>query len=337
MGGQVVHGMLAASFVSTLIGMHLPGPGALWNEFEIRWKRPIRIGTELEITGTVRSVSASTNTLDLDITGAGTEDGAVFFEAKAKVTMIDQPSERPASEVAGKRILVTGASGDVGAQICARLSHAGAQVVAWGRNRERFERHGEWTRNVPFRSIDLSTGAALARAVEAELESGSIAGLVHAAGAMPEAHAFPDDGEALREHWRVSVEAFYEISRALLAQMAAQSVIVAVLSQYVFDQPPPKLAAYVSAKMALWGLIRSMALEYGPAGIRVNAVSPSMMNTAASVNVPLRTKQVESAKNPLRRMCEPEDVAEVVAFLCGPGAAFINGANIPVTGGASMP
>ncbi|MBF0245059.1 MAG: MaoC family dehydratase, partial [Planctomycetes bacterium] len=43
-GGRVVHGMLGASFVSTLIGMHLPGPGALWNRFDIRWKKMIRIG-----------------------------------------------------------------------------------------------------------------------------------------------------------------------------------------------------------------------------------------------------------------------------------------------------
>jgi NAD(P)-dependent dehydrogenase (short-subunit alcohol dehydrogenase family) len=97
------------------------------------------------------------------------------------------------------------------------------------------------------------------------------------------------------------------------------------------------MSAYISAKMGAWGLIKAMAVELGPKGIRCNAVSPGMINTPYTKDMPLRLKQVEAASNPLRRLCRVEDVAQVVGFLCGPGASFINGVNIPVTGGARMP
>src|SRR4051812_43826079 len=66
-GGQVVHGMLAASFVSTLIGVHIPGNGALWNAFEVNWRKMIRIGDTLRFTARVTAVQVATRTLDMEI------------------------------------------------------------------------------------------------------------------------------------------------------------------------------------------------------------------------------------------------------------------------------
>lgn len=337
MGGQVVHGMLAASFVSTLIGMEIPGNGALWNQFEIRWRKPIRIGTELNIIATVCAVTRSTQTLDLEIRAISTTDDKLYFEAKAKVTMMDEPSERQTGDVRGKRVLITGASGDVGFAIASRLAGEGATILAWGQDRERFAARPPFARSIAFRAVDLQDVEATRRAISAELSEGPISAYVHAAAAAHSLHSYVDSYESLKSHWKIGVESFYIVSSALVQQMPSQAMIVAVLSQAVYDAPPVKYAAYLSAKMALWGLVKSMAQEFGPRGIRVNAVSPSMMNTAYTADIPPRIKQIEAAKNPLRRMCEPVDVADAVAYLCGPGAAFVNGINLPVTGGANMP
>ena len=141
----------------------------------------------------------------------------------------------------------------------------------------------------------------------------------------------------LKEQWEINVGAFYQIAQRLISTIPSGGIIVQVLTQCVLDVPPPRWAAYASAKMAAWGLLRSMALELGPKGIRCNAISPSLMNTPFTRDVPLRMKQVEAASNPLRRLCTVEDVAKAVAFLCGPEASYINGVNLPVTGGAIMP
>ena len=97
------------------------------------------------------------------------------------------------------------------------------------------------------------------------------------------------------------------------------------------------MSAYVAGKLAASGLVKSIAAEFGPKGIRCNGLSPGLINTTLTRDVPLRIKQVEAAVNPLRRLCTPMDVADAVAFLCGPQATFINGVNLPVAGGARMP
>ena len=114
-------------------------------------------------------------------------------------------------------------------------------------------------------------------------------------------------------------------------------VIIAVLSQAMLDVPPPKLSAYVSAKLATWGLVRAYAAELGPKGVRCNAVSPGMMDTPYTREMPVRVKQVEAASNPSRRLCRPEDVADAILYLASSRAGFVNGVNLPVTGGARMP
>jgi len=148
--------------------------------------------------------------------------------------------------------------------------------------------------------------------------------------------ADPSNAEHLREHWAVSIEAFHQIASTVVPLMTSGGSIVTILTQSVYDVPAPRLSAYVSAKMALWGLTRSLAAEYGPKGIRCNAVSPGLINTPFTSDVPVRFKQIEEAGNPLRRLCTVADIANAVAFLCGPEGSFINGINLPVTGGARM-
>ena len=87
-GGQVVHGMLAASFVSTLIGVHIPGRGALWNSFEVNWRKIIRIGDTLTFEAQVSAIQTALNSLELEIMGLNDITGEVCLEGKARVTMI---------------------------------------------------------------------------------------------------------------------------------------------------------------------------------------------------------------------------------------------------------
>jgi len=87
-GGQVVHGMLAASFVSTLIGMEIPGAGALWNDFQISWRKMVRIGDTLKFTATISSVNASLDLIMLDIKGVGVENNELYLDGSAKVMVM---------------------------------------------------------------------------------------------------------------------------------------------------------------------------------------------------------------------------------------------------------
>ena len=98
----------------------------------------------------------------------------------------------------------------------------------------------------------------------------------------------------------------------------------------------PALAGYVSAKYALRGLLRELAIELAPAGVRVNAVAPSFVRTKLTAEVPERMIEFIKEKNPMHSLTTPEDVAEVIFFLCSEKAQALTGLHIPIAYGESI-
>ena len=101
--------------------------------------------------------------------------------------------------------------------------------------------------------------------------------------------------------------------------------------------PGPGFLAHSSAKAALDAFSRSLALELGPFGIRVNVVAPGLTLTDATAHQPAQMHEAIQARTPLRRLGEPEDVAGAVVLLCGDGARYVTGTYLPVCGGSQMP
>jgi len=339
----VVHGMFAASFVSTLIGMYLPGPGALWQSFQVNWRKSIRPGDLIRFDAKVASTHDSTKTIDLEVTGTKVGSGEVCLDGKGRVMIVEKEECKQEEQISLKdqRIIVTGASGELGAAVCRELAGHGARLIALGRNEERLSNLKVELGKTVERTyaFDLKDANRLTAAVDEVTADGAVFGLVHvAAPSLTNLDVIaPEMASALQEQWHLNVLVFHQIVERLARIMPRGASIVHVLTQYVIDAPPAKLAHYVSAKSAALALVKSMALELGPKGIRCNAVSPGMMNTAYSKDVPLRIKQTEAAGNPLRRLCSVQDVAKGISFLLGPEAAFINGINLPITGGGRMP
>jgi 3-oxoacyl-[acyl-carrier protein] reductase len=112
--------------------------------------------------------------------------------------------------------------------------------------------------------------------------------------------------------------------------------IINILSAYVLNTPPEKIAFYITAKYALLGLTRSSAVELVKYGITVNAISPGLMETDLSGYLPRKYLEVYASRHPMKRMTQPSDVADAAAYLISDGAAFLNGVNIPVNGGESF-
>jgi len=382
-GGQVVHGMLAASFISALIGMKIPGPGALWNTFQVNWREMIRIGDTLRFSATISATNSDLNLLVLKIVGCDIKDtNKVFLDGIAKVMLIShnadqqflatpvyglqerdaiasqecQPMDGNIEEIgaghdkvltsdvlSGKVVIVTGATGVLGKVICQRLVRDGAKLLLWGRDQNKLMALRGILGQAVIGTVrcDLTDMTAVTKNAGILSRSHDVFGIVHAAAAPLNNLPVIDvrNIEELRNHWAVEVLSLQVLVAAFMGsgRKAPGGFIIAVLTQAIFDTPPTKMSAYVSAKMACWSLIRSLALELGPKGIRSNAVSPGLMETPYSSNISVVAKKIEEASNPLRRLCEPQDVAEAIAFLYNPCAGFMNGVNLPVTGGLRMP
>lgn len=248
-------------------------------------------------------------------------------------------------QLSGKCSLVTGAGSGIGAATAKKLASLGAAVVV--------AYHSDDSEaSAVVQAINASGGKALAVKVDVTSEDdvkrlfsearrvfGAVNILVNGASAKPLPVPF------IRSEWKIYEEQLltnlmgsYYCGREAVKDMQAAhwGSIVSIASIYVVDVPPQSLAHYVSAKSALVGFTKSLAVELGPLGIRVNAVSPGVTDTKMTAHLPDRFKEMVAVGTPLRKIASPEDVASIIAFLCTDEARHITGANIPVCGGIHM-
>ena len=134
-------------------------------------------------------------------------------------------------------------------------------------------------------------------------------------------------------------KAFFQITKFLVPHMKKQKMgrIISILTSYVVNEPPSGLSDYVVAKYSLLGLSKCMAIELGKFGIRVNSISPSIVNTPLIDKLPSKFKEIVSSQIPLEnKFAEPSDVAGLALFLCTDYSNYISGENILLSGGYSM-
>ncbi len=238
-----------------------------------------------------------------------------------------------------KRALVTGGSGDIGGAICRALAAAGLHVIVHANgNLARAESvvaaitaAGGSAQSVAF---DLTDAAAAQAAIDTLLEAGPIQVLVNNAGIHDDAPLAGMSGEQWHRVIDVSLNGFFYATRPLLLPMARTrwgrivniSSVAAVLGNR-------GQVNYAAAKAALHGASKSLAREMGSRGITVNVVAPGVI--AGSMTNDVFAPEQVKAMVPAARAGTPEEVAALVAFLCGDAAGYINGQVIGVDGGMS--
>jgi len=144
--------------------------------------------------------------------------------------------------------------------------------------------------------------------------------------------------EAFQRNLDVQLRSIVCILGAFLPVMAQkkQGKVVVVLSSSTIGLPPGSLSHYVTTKYALLGLVRSLAVEYSAKRLNINAVSPSMVETAFLQNVPERLVEIAAGQSPWQRNATPRDVVGAIRFLLSADADYITGANLPISGGTAF-
>jgi meso-butanediol dehydrogenase/(S,S)-butanediol dehydrogenase/diacetyl reductase len=245
-----------------------------------------------------------------------------------------------AKRLEGRAIIVTGASRGIGRAIATRLSAEGAKLVLTAEPSEadRLAEAATECGNAAALARDLAEPETAPSLVDLCLEKhGGLFGLVNnAARHFPGAVAdigLADWDRALR----VNLTAAMLMSQAALPQLraAGRGAIVNISSQRAFASGHGE-PAYESAKAGLLALTRSLAVDYGPDGIRSNCITPGLILSERAVewlDGGPRRREAMSLITPLGRPGEPAEIAAVVAFLLSDDASYINGAVIPVDGG----
>ncbi len=236
-----------------------------------------------------------------------------------------------------KTLLLTGASRGIGHATVKRFSAEGWRVLTC--SRQAFDPACPWPGGEDNHvQIDLADPAATIEAIEdikARL-NGELHGLVNNAGISPKG----DEGQRLNtldtdlrtwgQVFHVNFFASIVLARGLKDELVAgRGAVVNVTSIAGSRVHPFAGAAYATSKAALAALTREMAHDFGPLGVRVNAIAPGEVET--SILSPGTEKIVETL--PLRRLGQPAEVADAVFYLCSDKASYVTGTEIEINGG----
>lgn len=238
----------------------------------------------------------------------------------------------------GRTALVTGASRGIGASIARALDRAGARVALAARTGELLREVAAGLHHDPVViEADLADPECPARlAKEAGRQLGGVDVLVNNAAIAARLPVEELDAAVMDRLYAVNVRAPLLLIAAMVPSMRARaSGSIISLSSVSGVVGTPRRSAYAATKGAIDAATRSLAMELGPHGIRVNSVAPGVVDTdlwAKNKAIPGVIEQVE-AQTPLRRWSVPEDIADVVVFLASDAARFVTGETLCADGG----
>jgi 3-oxoacyl-[acyl-carrier protein] reductase len=355
----VVHGMLGATFISTVIGTKLPGAGALWVSQNIEYLLPVRLGDVLTISATVLKKHERERLLELDTRIINQNQQLILSgTGKVKVLVTAKPEVRLVSDVVSRVAIVTGGAGGIGKAICKRLAADGfdvivnylgrgdraAQVVAEINAASSSEDNSGVCVKRLGRAIAVQANIATDEGAKALYQSalkefGSVSVLVNNASPRINPKVFSETiWDDIQQHINVQVKGAFLMTGTVIPGMVANKWgrIVNITSQAIDGQPTVTWTGYAMAKSALQTFSRYIAAELGLHGITVNCVSPGMCETTLIGDIPEKAQLVVARNTPLRRLAKPADVAAAVAYLVSQDAEFVTGGTLAVNGGIMM-
>lgn len=239
-------------------------------------------------------------------------------------------------DLTGQVAIVTGGTRGLGRQMAETLARAGARVTVCGRNEP-----ADLPAGVTFRAADIrdpDQAKVLVDAVAAE--HGRIDILVNNAGGSPQAEAATASPRFFDAIMKLNLHSAMYMAQAAFAHMkAAGAGSIVNIASVSAIRPSPLTAAYGAAKAGLLNLTQSLAQEWGPDGVRINAIIVGLMQTETSEET-YGDEEAQAAvarSLPLQRMGTGFDVAGAVLWLCSDLSSWVSGARINVDGGGERP
>jgi len=234
----------------------------------------------------------------------------------------------------GKTVLITGGTSGIGRAAAEQFGIAGANVIVTGRDQTRgrevvaaIESAGGQAR---FVAADLSAPGGVQQLVEAV---GKVDVLVNSAGIFPSGPSHEIATEDVQAVMDFNVVTPFALVAALVPGMVERGTgAIVMVSTMVASFGMPGLSAYGGSKAAIELLTKMWAAEYGPAGVRVNAVAPGPTRTPGTEGMGDAIDQL-GATTPLGRAADAKEIASAIVYLASDEASYVNGAILPADGG----
>jgi 3-oxoacyl-[acyl-carrier protein] reductase len=323
-GKRIVHGAFQVGLASAMAGMYLPGREVVVGGFQCRFPAPLFYPSRVRVQGEVVAWTAQSASGSLRVRVAEIPGGVLTSEIHVSFSLHESRQETRA--VASEQthavdasdkpsVLLTGASGGLGQKIASVLAES-YHVIGLVRSADLVSKDWE-------------------PAAERQLQGRRLYGLVHAAWPTgPQGGLLEAELDAVKNQLEFGGVGTIRMARFLRSQSAAGGARMVVLGTTAATvKPALNMAAYSLGKAALEHTVRLLAPELARANITINTIAPSFVPVGMNNAKTNRVVLTETAKVPLGKLCSPEDVARAIEFLLSPGAAFITGQMLPLTGG----
>ncbi|MDA9806279.1 SDR family oxidoreductase [Alphaproteobacteria bacterium] len=337
----VVHGMLTVSFISTLIGKHLPGPGSLWVNQSIDFLRPCRLGDNLLIEAKITKITKRASLIDIEVCVTNQKNERLITgicTVKVPEELVHKSFDSPIPGL----IFVAGGSGGIGSLVVKDiLDNTDNSVFLILRDGSLSTNQilEKYSGNPRFFHCfgDLNNNDDIKRLVGLlEINKLPVSGFVQCAANPIETINFADDSwSKVSDCFLSEIGATYELIRLISKIMSKNASIILVSSVVALRNPPKEWIGYSFSKSMVLTMKDILMPILGAKGIRINAVSPGYVNTDTISAIPARTVALAEANTPLKKIAQPNEVSDVICFLLGPKASHITGQNIVVDGGIS--
>lgn len=247
----------------------------------------------------------------------------------------------------GKTVVITGAGSGIGQATAVRFAREGADVVLVGRNQDKLIQTAEllpqdnsWIHDDNFMTItcDITNIEQVKKMMAAVISRfDHIDVLVNNAGKAVQGKVTELTTDAWQQSIDVNLTGTFYVSQAAMPHLINTKGNIVNVSSLSGMGGDWRMPAYNAAKAGVTNLTRTMAMDHGAEGVRVNAVSPSVTRTSMTTNIQENADKTEKflARCPLGRIATPEDVAAAITFLASDDAAMITGVDLPVDGGVS--
>ena len=238
--------------------------------------------------------------------------------------------------------VITGASSGLGAALALRLASDGVDLVLAGRDADRLQQTFDAVVAEGVRAetvvVDVREGGSAEKIVQVTRERfGEIDILVNNAGNFHYAAIEETTDAIIDDTLDVHVKFPVRLT-ALAVPLIRRGGSILFVGSNLAHYGSPGVGIYSAAKAAVEALTRTLAVELGPRGIRVNAVSPGVTRTPMTAGITADTVAESTAieASPVGRLGTPEELADAMAYLCGPSAGYVNGVSLVIDGGRHL-
>jgi 2-dehydro-3-deoxy-L-rhamnonate dehydrogenase (NAD+) len=243
---------------------------------------------------------------------------------------------RASYDFAGAAAVVTGGARGIGAQIARRLADCGARVAVWDRDADASRASLTDSAQSAFFAVDIVDPASVANAAQATLERfRGVSLLVNNAGyAGPTVPLDEYDPAEWSRIVDINLKGTFNVCRELVpALRRASDARIVNIASLAGKEGTPNASAYSAAKAGVLALTKSLGKELAQSGVLVNAIAPAAVRTSLLEQMAPAHVQTMIDKSPMKRLGEPDEVAELALWLCSASCTFSTGAVFDLSGG----